>query len=263
LIANQRGEGSNINEVLVKFSITAIENWALQEWEKINNSYNNGGLQELLTRLYSYVDIIPDLFTESPFFSPSDLDVKSNFQVSFMPIDSEVRIKQTSMGSYIMKTLRANMMQVMMMATMVLGLVGLRAGKNQIFAELAKVFKAVPILLGVVVFLIIFMLTNAYNQENNLKLEEAGEKLKKEIGSYYQSLNKNLIEKVIQDINLALEYEANRIDSGLERVQEAYEDYILDTEKQQIQVKANLQSLQEKEKNLSKEITEFTKLVKS
>jgi hypothetical protein len=262
LVSNQQNENVNMNEILVKFSTSTIEKWALQEWYKINNSYNNGGLNELLKRLYSYVNIIPDLFNQSPFLAPSELDIKSNFQISFMPIESEVKIKQTSMGGYIMKTLRANMMQVMMMVTMLLGLVGMRAGKNQIFAELAKVFKAIPILLGIVVFFIIFMLTNSYNQENALKLEEAGDKLKKEVGSYYQSLNKNLIEKVMQDITLALDYEAVRIDSALERVQEAYDDYILDTEKQQIQIKANLQSLKEKEKNLSKEITEFDKLIR-
>lgn len=262
LVSNQQTENVNMNEILVKFSTSTIEKWALQEWYKINNSYNNGGLNELLKRLYSYVNIIPDLFNQSPFLAPSELDIKSNFQISFMPIESEVKIKQTSMGGYIMKTLRANMMQVMMMVTMLLGLVGMRAGKNQIFAELAKVFKAVPILLGIVVFFVIFMLTNSYNQENALKLEEAGDKLKKEVGSYYQSLNKNLIEKVMQDITLALDYEAVRIDSALERVQEAYDDYILDTEKQQIQIKANLQSLKEKEKNLSKEITEFDKLIR-
>ena len=262
LSSNQQDQNANINEVLVKFSTSTIENWALKEWEKINNSYGKGGLNELLKRLYSYINIIPDLFNQSPFLVPDELDVKNNFQISFMPIESEVRIKQTSMGGYIMKTLRANMMQVMMMATMVLGLVGLRAGKNVIFAKLAEIFKSYPILLGVVVFLIIFMLTNAYNQENALKLEEAGEKLKKEVSSYYQSLNKNLIEKVMQDTTLALEYEANRIDSGLERVQEAYDEYILETEKQQIQVKANLQALKEKEKNLSKEITEFAKLIR-
>lgn len=110
--------------------------------------------------------------------------------------------------------------------------------------------------------MLLFFLTNSYNQDNNLKLEEAEDKLKKEVNTYYQSLSKNLIEKVIQDINLALEYEANRIDSALERVQEIYGDYISETEKQQVIIKANLESLKEKEKSLSKEITEFKKLAK-
>ncbi len=263
LASNKRDENKNINEVLIKFSTLTIEEWALKEWEEINNFYNDGGLNQLLKRSYEHVNIIPELFSSSPFLTPSELDVKSNFMVSFMPIDSEVRIKQISMGGYIMKTLRANMMQVMMMATMLFAILGQKTSKNQIFGELSKVFKAVPLLLGLVVFMIIFMLTNAYNQENNVKLEEAGEKLKKEVSSYYQSLSKNLIEKVIQDINLALEYEANRIDIGLERVQEAYNDYILETEKQKTKIQANLQSLKEKEKNLSKEITEFKKLIKS
>lgn len=47
-----------------------------------------------------------------------------------MGIESEVRHKQVSMGGYIMKTLRANMMQIMMMATMLLAILGQKMGKK-------------------------------------------------------------------------------------------------------------------------------------
>ena len=262
LFSENQEENSDINGILIQFSTSTIEEWASNQWQKINHVYHDGGLQQLLTQIYNHVNIIPDLFTHSPFLSPSDLDIKNNFMISFMGIESELRHKQVSMAGYIMKTLRANMMQVMMMVTMLLALFGQKMGKNQIFGELSKVFKSVPFLLGITVFAIIFFLTNAYNQDTSLKLEEAELKLKKEVSGYYQSLSKNLIEKVIQDINLALEYEASRIDSALEMIQETYNDYILEMEKKQVQIKANLQALQEKEKNLGKEITEFKKLIR-
>lgn len=251
---------ADLNEVLIKFTTNSVEKWALKEWDKIINHYNHGGLNDLLKRVYTYVDVIPDLFSESPFSPPAELDIANNFLISFMGIESEVRHKQVSMGGYIMKTLRANMMQIMMMATMLLAILGQKMGKNEIFGQLSQWFQRFPFLLGLAVFALIFFLTNSYNQDNNLKLEEAEDKLKKEVNTYYQSLSKNLIEKVIQDINLALEYEANRIDSALERVQEIYGEYISETEKQQVIIKANLESLKEKEKNLSKEIIEFKKL---
>lgn len=254
---------ADLNEVLIKFTTNSVEKWALKEWDKIINHYNHGGLNDLLKRVYTYVDVIPDLFSESPFLPPAELDIANNFLISFMGIESEVRHKQVSMGGYIMKTLRANMMQIMMMATMLLAILGQKMGKNEIFGQLSQWFQRFPFLLGLAVFALIFFLTNSYNQDNNLKLEEAEDKLKKEVNTYYQSLSKNLIEKVIQDINLALEYEGNRIDSALERVQEIYGDYISEMEKQQVIIKANLESLKEKEKSLSKEIIEFKKLAKT
>ena len=254
---------ADLNQIVVDFSTSTIENWALEEWEKIINVYNNGGLNIFLEQASQHIEIIPDLFEKSPFAEPAELDIKGNFMVSFMGIDSELRHKQISMAAYIMKSIRSNMMQIMMMVTMVLALLGQKMGKNELFRQLSTVFKQFPFLLGLVVFAIIFFLTNAYNQDNNLKLEEAAEKLRKEVSSYYQSFSKNLVDKVMQDINLALEYEANRIDGSLERIQAVYDDYIMEMEKKQVQVKANLDSFKEKEKNLSKEITEFRKLIRS
>jgi hypothetical protein len=253
---------ADLNQVIIKFSTSTMEKWALKEWEKVLNSYGNGGLNGLLNRSYDNINIIPNLFDESPFHLPSELDIKNNFIVSFMGIESDVRHKQVSMASYIMKSIRSNMMQIMMMATMIFALLGQKMGKNEIFSQLSNVFKQFPFLLGLAVFALIFFLTTSYNQDNNLKLEEAADKLRKEVNSYYQSLSKNLLEKVIQDMNLALEYEANRIDNSLQSIQDTYSNYIMEIEKQQIQIKANLDIFKEKEKNLSKEIAEFKKLIK-
>lgn len=42
-------------------------------------------------------------------------------------------------------------------------------------------FNVFLFLLGLAVFALIFFLTNSYNQDNNLKLEEAEDKLKKKL----------------------------------------------------------------------------------
>ncbi|WP_017292655.1 FHA domain-containing protein [Geminocystis herdmanii] len=254
---------TDLNQIIIQFSTSTMENWALKEWDKILNVYGNGGLNGLLMRSNERANIIPNLFSESPFHQPSELDVKNNFLISFMGIDSDVRHKQVSMAGYIMKTIRSNLMQIMMMATLVFAILGQKVGKNEMFAQLSGVFRQFPFLLGLGVFALIFFLTTSYNQDKNLKLEEAAEKLRKEVSSYYQSLSKNLLEKVIQDMNLTLEYEANRLDNSLQNIQETYNDYIIEQEKQQISIKANLDLFKEKEKNLSKEITEFKKLIRT
>ncbi len=251
----------DVNEILINFIVENLETWANKEWEKVLHLYGNGGLIGLLNRCYDYINFLPDLFPHSPFNPPADLDIRGNFLVSFMTIESEVRHKQDSLPAFVMKSIRSNLMQIMMMATLLFALLGLKVGKNEMFAQVSLVFKRFPFLLGLAVFALIFFLITSYNQDNNLKLEEAAEKLRKEVSSYYQSLSKNLVEKIIQDINIALDYEASRLENSLEVVGETYEEYLKEVEKKQVVIQANLDVLKEREKNLAKEIAEVKKLI--
>ena len=153
-------------------------------------------------------------------------------------------------------------MQYMMMLTLLLALVGVQGGKKQIFDNLSGLFKSYPLLLGGVIFAVFFLLMNAYRSDNQAKLDEAGEKLKKELASYYQSLSKSLLEKIIQEFNMALDYESKKIDDTIAEIQSNYNEYILETEKTQVRLQANLEQCKEKEKNIDKEIAEFQKLIR-
>lgn len=161
-----------------------------------------------------------------------------------------------------MKQLRSQMMQIMMMLTLVLGFAGFSLSKTDMTQSLSNKFKEHPWLFGIFVCGIIFLLVSAYNNENDLKLEEAGVKLKKDLSGYYQSFSKNLLEKVIQDITLNLELEDKKIADGLEIASEAYSDRLLEVEKKQAQIKNNLEKYQEQQKSLTTELAEFEKLKK-
>lgn len=256
-------QDTNINEVLIQFSISCIEDWAIKEWDKINNYYNNGGLKNLLNNAYHSINIVPSLLEEkNPFAPPESLNLEANFQIPFAGIECEERHKKVSLAVYIMKTIRSNLMQIMMMTTMTLGFVGVRAGKKDLIDKISGVFQAQPWLLGIIIFALVFFLVSSYNDDNDLKVEETAEKLKKQITSYYQSFSKSLIDKVIQDINLALEYEATRIDNVLKNMEELYQDYIVEVEKKQIKIQVKMDEYKEKDKNITKELAEFKKLKK-
>ncbi|PSF31690.1 forkhead-associated protein [Aphanothece hegewaldii CCALA 016] len=254
--------GQDVNRDLLDFCISWLEEWGIHEWEKISYSYNNGGLNNLIVQIQSTLNIIPSLLDNTSFSAPQALDIRSNLMMSFAGIICEVRHKQVSLPSYLMKEIRTNMMQYMMMITLVLALIGIRGGKNQIFEQLSKTFKSYPLLLGAVIFGIFFLLMNAYRADNQMKLDEASEKLGKELAGYYQSLSKNLIEKIIQEFNLALDYEAKKIEDTVAEIQSNYNEYIIDIEKIQVKLQANLEQYKEKEKNLDKETAEFQKLIR-
>ncbi|MEL6500315.1 MAG: FHA domain-containing protein [Cyanobacteria bacterium J06623_1] len=253
-------DSDDINTSLVGFCTDSLESWASEEWYKITHVYANGGLYGLLKRLDGRINAIPGILSESPFSEPDDIDVKDNFLMSFAGTNCETAHKQKSLGSYIMKQLRSQMMQVMMMLTLVLGFVGIKSSKNQMMQNLSGTFKQQPWLFGVFVCGVIFFLVNAYNNENDLKLDDAGVKLKKDLSGYYQSFSKNLLEKVIQDITLNLELEDKKITDGLEIASEAYSDRMIEVEKKQIQIKNNLEKYRAQQKSLNTELAEFEKL---
>ena len=250
----------DINTSLAAFCTDTLERWATEEWYKITHVYANGGLYGLLDRLNRKIRIVPEVLSESPFSDPDDINVKNNFLMSFAGTNCETTHKQKSLGAYIMKQLRSQMMQVMMMFTLALGFVGIKASKNQMMQNLSAVFKQQPWLFGIFICGIIFFLVNAYNNENDLKLEEAGVKLKKDLSSYYQSFTKNLLDRVIQDITLNLELEDQKIADGLKIASEAYGDRMIEIEKQQIQIKNNLEKYKAQQKSLNTELSEFEKL---
>ena len=255
-------DSDDINISLVRFCTDSLQTWSIEEWRNISHNYGNGGLEGLLQRIEQKIEVVPDLLSESPFSAPEDIDVQNNFAISFAGTNCETSHKQKSLGAYIMKQLRSQMMQIMMMLTLVLGFVGIKSSKNQMTQGLSNYFKQYPWLFGLFVCGIIFLLVNAYNSENDLKLEEAGIKLKKDLASYYQSFSKNLLDKVIQDITLNLELEDKKIADGLEIVSDAYSDRLIEVEKKQIQIKNNLEKYKEQQKSLATELAEFEKLKK-
>ena len=249
----------DINTSSIDFCTKSIEKWAQSESYKINHVYCNGGLNALLATLYQKIDL-SQLLTEPPFSPPDEIDIRDNFLISFAGTSCETSLKQKSLGAYIMKQLRSQMMQVMMMLTLVLSFVGIKSSKNQIMQGLSGVFKQQPWLFGIFICGIIFLLVNAYNSENDLKLDEAETKLKKDLANYYQSFTKNLLDKIIQDITLNLELEDKKITDGLEIIGEAYSDRTIEMEKQQIQIKNNLEKYQTQQNSLNNELAEFEKL---
>ena len=257
---DSKPDSDDINISLIGFCTDSLSTWSSHEWEKINHTYCNGGLNGLLERLYQRINIIPELLSESPFPEPDKIDIRDNFLISFAGTNCETSHKQKFLGAYIMKQLRSQMMQIMMMLTLVLGFVGIKSSKNQMTQGLSNYFKQYPWLFGLFIFGIIVLLVNAYNSENELKLDEAGVKLKKDLSSYYQSFTKNLLDKVIQDITLTLELEDKKITDSLEIVSDTYSDRLIEIEKKQIQIKSNLEKYQAQQKSLSTELSEFEKL---
>lgn len=255
-----RPDRDDINISLIDFCTNLLQKWATAECYRVSNVYGNGGLHGLVDRLKEQINIIPNPLSESPFSNIEDINVEDNFLVSFAGANCETTYKHKSLGTYIVKQLRSQMMQILISLTLVLSFLGITLSKNDIIQSLSSYFKQYPWLFGLFIAGIIFLLVSSYNSETNLKLEEAEEKLKKDLSSYYQSFSKNLLNNVVQDITWNLELENKKISDGLKVVNQAYSDRLEEIERQKITIKQNLEQYQAQQKSLNTELSEFAKL---
>jgi len=255
---------NDINTILIEFCTTSLKKWSTEEWRKITNIYGNGGLNGFLARATQQVNGQPTLSSEPFFIPPDSIDIENNFLLSFVGFPCETVYKQKSLIGYLVKELRSNIMAIMIPITLLVPLVvvGDKVSKGQIFGIIAKLFNQHPWVLGIVICATIYLFINSYNRDAEEKIEEVSQKLKKELSGYYQSFTKNLLDKIIQNINLALDSEEKKIIDSLESINKAYSERIIDLEKHQIEIKTNLEQSKNQQKNLDVELSEFDKLMK-
>lgn len=94
--------------------------------------------------------------------------------------------------------------------------------------------------LTIIFYTLFTVLVYAWQKENQLKLEEATEKIKEKISNYYQSAAKNLVEKIVQDFSMKLEAEEQRVKEAMETVSEQFTDHLTELEKSELAIKLNL-----------------------
>ncbi|NBD15035.1 MAG: FHA domain-containing protein [Cyanobacteria bacterium] len=259
----ESAESREINQKLLKFICQELRRWAYAEWEKILNTYGNGGLKGLYDRSHQNLNIFPNLLPESPFPSTPEIDIENILMGSFMEHECDSHYKQVSFAGYLMKQLRSNLMQIMMMVTMGSAFIGLGLGRQEISDFVGKHFTAFPPLFGVVIALIYWFFSDQYNQEQKLKIQETTEKLKNKLLSYYQSLLKSLLDKIFQELTLKLEEEERSFRDALKLVNETYEQKILEKEKEQNQYKAQMEELKTQQNELKKQKEHYLKLSKA
>lgn len=259
----ESAESREINQKLLKFVCQELRSWAYAEWEQILNNYGNGGLKGLHHRSHHKLNLVPNLLPESPFPSPLAIDIENILMGSFMQQECSTYYNQVSFASYIMKQLRSNLMQIMMMLTMGLAFMNLTAGRKQIFAFIANYFAAFPPLFGMVIAGIYLFFFNQYKREQKLKIEETTDKLREKLAGYYQSLLKSLLDKIFQELSLELEEEDRSFRDALKAVNESYEEKTLEKENQQSQHRAELEQLRAQQNELKKQKELYLKLTKA
>ena len=93
-----------------------------------------------------------------------------------------------------------------------------------------------------------------------MKVEESVEKLHKETFGYYQAVTKDLAEKLVQHLNIAVDAEEQRFWTMMETLNEQVDAHTGDMELWQRQLRAQIEANKKIQPNLQQAAAEMQKL---
>jgi len=267
------GDNNDVHMGMNQLCQAELSHWATEEWSRICNQYAEGGFSGLLERTCTTLNFIPSLNLAQSLLRPSqDINFQRSFQDSAVEIPCEVLYKGTSLFEYALKSLRSNFMTFGVIAGMLVAL-NVPLGNKQAVLEqilngltnfinsfIRERFLSTTLAYSAIFAPLFIFVTNSWLDEKTLRMQEAAAKLRKEMCTYYQSLSKNLIEKLVQEFTVVLETEERRFKETLEAITEQCTAYISEVEKGQLLIKGSLEKLKLQQKSLDKERSELQKL---
>ncbi len=245
---------SNVNNMMNHLCRNSLINWGNEEWQQICTTYADGGLNGLLQRSYNIFNIKPSVNSLNLLVQPIQIvELDKVLPGSILEVASEIRYQETSLINYLLKNTRSQVTSVVSLIVLFIGTIATFVGGMQ-----QKGLIVAGITLIVLIFTTPFLIYNFY-QEKPLKLEQEGEKIKKDLCSYFQSLAKSLVDKIMQTLTQRLEVEDQRIKGIIETIGEELAASIAQTEKQQALVKVNLEKIKLQQKSWEKEKADLQK----
>jgi hypothetical protein len=265
-----------LSQVIGEFSQVELTQWITQELERVFISYE-GGINRLLQEIQAQLVSITD------FSEPIELKSKFHYQTLICSIADPIadfstltRIPSLSVFSYVLKKLRSHWMSFGIMISMVAVLGISFNGKSMIPSTLDYIGKEVAQLLSIspllanfinlsilLTFLGLFLILS-YVHDRDMKLEEAADKLRNDVGSYYQSAIKRLVEKVMQDFNDAVDSAERHLESYIEAATESSVNRSGDSKQSKMTPEhLNLERLKRDQKQIQDERAALQKIKRS
>ncbi|HEY9634510.1 MAG TPA: FHA domain-containing protein [Coleofasciculaceae cyanobacterium] len=230
--------------------------WGTEEWRRICTSYAEGGLHQLIPRLYTTLNVIPSLHLPDSLRQPiENVDIEKSLKISVVDLSCETRYQATSLPSYLLKNLKSNLIAIT-------GVVGFFATTATLAFQGIKdnsIRQGIAVLtIMLIPFVFVFMI-NDYTKDKALKLEDGGEKLKEELYSNAQSHAKSCVERIVQSFNMRLESEERRMREVIDTVNEQFNAYFVELEKGQVLVKSRLVEYKTRLNDLKKDKADIDK----
>lgn len=234
----------NVHEALVDLCHSEMSQWATEEWGKIKNEYAGGGLSFFLADSFDKLGFITEIpLSKQDFSSTQKLNTQTILNTSSVEPDINFKYRKIGFFEHLLKNGKSHVFGSLTL-TMIVTFLFKGAENSGSGVKSDTEIKIFYLILFLVPFTVSVLWFN-FKQDQELKLKEATEKLKKEVKNHYQSYTEWMIEKLIQRIEIIIKSEERRFQEALDNVQEAYDDY-LNRQQGQLGLQNNIQAEQGK-----------------
>lgn len=255
----ETSQEQDVSSTLSYLCRSELIQWSTEEWKRVCTDYADDGLSGLIKRIRETLCFIPSLSPPDSLLQPiQNIDVQKSFEVSLVESSAEIRYKETSLGGHLFKNVKS---QVALILTTLTFFANVFISQDPNIKQQWKQWLGLITVL-LLPFVVVWLIYD-YQKNKEAKLEETGEKLKKEVCSHYQSIAKSFVERIVQSFGMRLEAEDQRLKGIIETVGEQFVAHITEIDKNQVLVKANLEKLKLQQKSLEKEKADVQKLKQS
>jgi uncharacterized protein YegL len=203
-------DASDTHSAILRFCKSEILKWANAEWERIYYSYGEGGLKELQQKSYNSINKMPYLTLPFPFNqSIPRIRFWEGIENSFVEMKNNTSYFEGNSG------IQGDMVRLGFQAAIAAGLVAV--------SPIAAIIQGSNLLLN-----INSLVGSTLNRSKieALKLEQAVEGLRQNACNNYQNIARYLLDRVSQNVNLALDKEERKFRKALEVLDEQCVEHI-------------------------------------
>jgi pSer/pThr/pTyr-binding forkhead associated (FHA) protein len=200
-----------IHAFLLQFCKDQIAVWVKEEWNRICTLYA-GGLNSLIQNSYATLNCLPSLALSNSFSHPvPQVDIQRSLQVSFVDVEASMSFHDGSTDSF------GNVLRIGVQGAVVAGMAAL--GDPRVVIQGASLAASLASLVGS---------TLSRSQLQNLRLEQSVINLKQNLYNSYQAIARYTLDRVLQDVSIALSFEEKKFRKSLELIEGQLSTHLID-----------------------------------
>lgn len=248
------------NDFLTQVCHEELNQWALNEWQKMLTGHAGGGLQGLFQKTQHAIQMVSGIEGDLSLQPQPTLDLQPIFQDSFDQPPCKTPYTDVSLPGYLLKKIRGSLMQLMSVL-IILSFVGI--SRRQTVQVAVSYISGSPLLLGLAFAAVCYflkMLFDTYLNDKRTARNQEADKLKDKLRSHYYHITKTrLVPKLIQKLNQSFEAELEKVDRAIEAIKRS-KPSTPEANPDQTTIKLRLHQRKDQQKLLEKSIKELQKL---
>lgn len=200
-----------IHAFLLQFCKDKIAVWVKEEWNRICTLYA-GGLDSLIQNSYATLNCLPSLALSNSFSHPVlQVDIQRSLQVSFVDVEASMSFNDGSTDSF------GNVLRIGVQGAVVAGMAAL--GDPRVVIQAASLAASLASFAGS---------TLSRSQLQDLRLEQSVINLKQNLYNSYQAIARHTLDRVLQDVSIALTFEEKKFRKSLELIEGQLSAHLID-----------------------------------